>query len=129
MNHGGSETHVKTSDAVGVMAGQTVAFPDERRLGGISHAGGQTFDPNQQRSAAWPSTTTLLIDGLVEEHSDGGFDRFERVVEISAALLEILELVRTVVPTDSTMRFDVAEEREARLALETAFQQIEVLKE
>jgi transcriptional regulator with GAF, ATPase, and Fis domain len=129
MNHGGSETQVKTSDGVGVMAGQTIDFPDESRLGRISYAGGQTFDPDQQRSAALPSTTTLLIDDQVEEHSDGGFDRFERVVEIGAALLEILELVRTVVPTDSTMRFDVAEEREARLALETAFQHIEVLKD
>jgi formate hydrogenlyase transcriptional activator len=69
----------------------------------------------------------LLINDPVEEHSDGGFDRFERVVEIRAALLEILELVRTVAPTDSTMRFNVAKEHEARLALETAFQQIQVL--
>jgi transcriptional regulator with GAF, ATPase, and Fis domain len=126
----GSETHVKRSDGVGVMAGQTVAFPDESRLGRISYAGGQTFDPDQQPREASPATTTLLIDDPVEEHSDGGFDRFERVVEIRAALLEILELVRVVAPIDSTtLRFNVAKEREARLALETAFQQIEVLKD
>jgi transcriptional regulator with GAF, ATPase, and Fis domain len=111
------------------MAGQTVAFPVESRLGRISYAGGQTFDPDQQLREPFPATTTLLIDDPVEEHSDGGFDRFERVVEIRAALLEILELVRTVAPTDSTMRFNVAKEHEARLALETAFQQIQVLKD
>jgi transcriptional regulator with GAF, ATPase, and Fis domain len=120
---------VKRSDGVGVMAGQTVAFPVESRLGRISYAGGQTFDPDQQLREPFPATTTLLIDDPVEEHSDGGFDRFERVVEIRAALLEILELVRTVAPTDSTMRFNVAKEHEARLALETAFQQIQVLKD
>ena len=119
---------MKRSDGVGVMAGQTVAFPDESRLGRILYAGGQTFDPDQQLREALPAATTLLIDDPVEEHSDGGFDRFERVVEIRAALLEILELMRAVAPTDSTMRFNLAEEQEARLALETAFQQIQVLK-
>jgi formate hydrogenlyase transcriptional activator len=112
------------------MAGQTVAFPRCKHTGPFSYAGNQTFDPDEQLREASPATTTLLIDDAAEEHSDGGFDRFERVVEIRAALLEILELVRTVAPTDSTtLRFNVTKERESRLALETAFQQIEALKD
>jgi transcriptional regulator with GAF, ATPase, and Fis domain len=112
------------------MACQTVAFPDLSRLRQFSYAGGQTFGPDQQLREASPATTTLLIDDPAEEHSDGGSDSFERVVEIRAALLQILELVRAVAPTDSAMvRFNVTNEREARVALETAFQQIEVLKD
>lgn len=76
------------------------------------------------------ATATLLIDDRPEERSDEGwFDSFERIVEIRAALLEILELARTVAHTDSTvLRFNVTKER-VRVALETAFQQIEVLKD
>jgi transcriptional regulator with GAF, ATPase, and Fis domain len=112
------------------MACQTVAFPDLSRLRQLSYAGGQTFGPDQQLREASPATTTLLIDDPAEEHSDRGSDSFERVVEIRAALLQILELVRAVAPTDSAMvRFNVTNEREARVALETAFQQIEVLKD
>jgi transcriptional regulator with GAF, ATPase, and Fis domain len=103
---------------------------DDHRFAQFHYAGRQPFNPDHRLREESPATTTLLIDDPVEEHSDGGFDRFERVGEIRAALLKILELVRTVAPTDSTtLRFNVAKEREARLALETAFQQIEVLKD
>jgi hypothetical protein len=101
---------------------------DDHRFAQFHYAGRQPFNPDHRLREESSATTTLLIDDPVEEHSDGGFDRFERVGEIRAALLKILELVRTVAPTDSTtLRFNVAKEREARLALETAFQQIEVL--
>jgi transcriptional regulator with GAF, ATPase, and Fis domain len=112
------------------MAGQTVAFPDESRLGRNLYAGGQTFDPDQPLTEGSSANTELLIDDPPEERCDEGFDRFERIAEVRAALMEILELVRTVAPTDSTIfRLTVSEEREARVALETAFQQIEVLKD
>ena len=101
---------MKSTDRIGVMAGQT-------------------FDPDRQLREASSATSTLMIDDA-DGHSDGGFDSFERVVEIRAALLEILELVRAAAPMDSAMvLFNVTNEREARLALETAFQQIEVLKD
>jgi transcriptional regulator with GAF, ATPase, and Fis domain len=112
------------------MTGETVAFQDVCRLRRFWYAGGQTFDPDQQLREAPSATTTLLKKGSPDEHSDKGFDRLEKIVEIRAALLEILELVRAAAPTDSTiLRFTVTEEREARVALETAFQQIEVLKD
>ncbi len=121
---------MKRTDGVGVIAGRTVAYPDVSRLRRFSYAGHQLLETDQPLKEGSSATTTLLIDDPAEEHSDGGFDNFERVVEIRAALLEILELVRAVAPTDSAMvRFNVTNEREARLALETAFQQIEVLKD
>jgi transcriptional regulator with GAF, ATPase, and Fis domain len=113
------------------MAGQTVAFPDSGTLGRFQHTGRQILETDQPLKNGWSATTTLLIDDRPKERSDEGwFDPFERIVEIRAALLEILELARTVAPADSTvLRFNVTKEREARVALETAFQQIEVLKD
>jgi transcriptional regulator with GAF, ATPase, and Fis domain len=71
-----------------------------------------------------------LLKNDTSEHSGEAFDGFERIVEIRAALLEILELVRTAVPADSkVLRFKGNQEREARVALENAFQQIGVLKD
>jgi len=111
------------------MAGRTVAFPDASRLRRFSYAGHKLLEMDQPLKEGSSATTALLIDDPAEEHSDGGFDSFERVVEIRAALLEILELVRAVAPTDSaTVWFNVTNERETRLAQETAFQRIEVLK-
>jgi len=112
------------------MAGQTVAFPDVSRLGRFPYAGRQLFEADQLLREESSATTTLLIDDPPEEHSDEGSASFERIVEVRAALLEILELVRTVAATDSNiLRFNVTRERETRAALETAFQQIEVLKD
>jgi transcriptional regulator with GAF, ATPase, and Fis domain len=112
------------------MAGQTVAFPDLSRLRGFSSAGRQPFGADQPLREESPRTATLLLDHPSDQHCHDGFDRFEKIVEVRAALLEILELVRTAAPTDSTiMRENVSKEREARVALETAFQQIELLKD
>jgi transcriptional regulator with GAF, ATPase, and Fis domain len=112
------------------MAGRTVAFPDVSRPRRFWYSGGQTFDPDQPLTEGSSANTELLIDDPPEECCDEGFDRFERIADVRAALMEILELVRTVAPTDSTIfRLTVSEEREARVALETAFQQIEVLKD
>jgi transcriptional regulator with GAF, ATPase, and Fis domain len=99
------------------MASQTAAFPDASRLGRFSYAGRRPFDADQPSREEWLAATTLLIDDAPEEPCEGTSDQFERIVEIRAALLEILEL------------FNVCKEREARVALETAFRQIEVLKD
>jgi transcriptional regulator with GAF, ATPase, and Fis domain len=112
------------------MAVQTVAFRDPSGLGPFPYVGHQVFETDQPLKEGSSATTTLLIDDPSEVRSDEEFDRFERIVETRAALLEILELVRTVVPTDPTiLRHNVTEERESRVALETAFQQIEALKD
>jgi transcriptional regulator with GAF, ATPase, and Fis domain len=112
------------------MAVQTVAFRAPSGRGPFPYVGHQVFETDQPLKEGSSATTTLLIDDPSEVRSDEEFDRFERIVETRAALLEILELVRTVVPTDPTiLRHNVTEERESRVALETAFQQIEVLKD
>src|SRR5882762_705077 len=111
------------------MADHAVAFPDVNRLRRLSYSGRQLFQGDHP-SIEEPSTAKSLKNAPPDEHSGDGCKTFAGIVELEAALLEILELVRTVAPTDSTiLRFNVNKEREARVALETAFQQIEVLKD
>ena len=111
------------------MADQAVAFPDVNRLRRLSYSGSQIFQADQP-SIEEPSTTKSLKNTPPDEQSEDGCKSIAGIVELEVALLEILELVRTVVPTDSTiLRFNVNKEREARAALETAFQQIEALKD
>jgi transcriptional regulator with GAF, ATPase, and Fis domain len=74
--------------------------------------------------------TTLLTNDPPDEHSDDEIDSFERIVAVRAALLNVLEFVQTATTIDSTaLRLDVTKLRDARLALETAFAQIKMLKE
>ena len=111
------------------MADHAVAFPDVNRLRRLSYSGRQLFQGDQP-SIEESSTAKSLKNASPDEHSDDGFKSFAGIVELEAALLEILELVRTVATSDSTiLRFNVNKEREARVALETAFQQIEALKD
>jgi len=111
------------------MADHAVALPDVNRLRRLSYSGRQLFQGDQP-SIEESSTAKSLKNASPDEHSDDGFKSFAGIVELEAALLEILELVRTVATSDSTiLRFNVNKEREARVALETAFQQIEVLKD
>ncbi len=110
------------------MAGQTVALPDVGRR--FPNAGRQLVEADQPLREESSATTTSLRNNPPGEHPNKGLDSLERIVEIGAALLEILELVRTASPTDSTiLRLNVTQEGEVRVALETAFQQIEVLKD
>jgi transcriptional regulator with GAF, ATPase, and Fis domain len=76
------------------------------------------------------ANTTLLKRDPPDKHCDDEFDGFESIIGIEAALLEISELVRTATPTDSSvLRLNATKEREARAALETAFQHVKALKE
>ena len=111
------------------MADHAVALPDVNRLRRLSYSGRQLFQGDQP-SIEESSTARSLKNASPDEHSDDGCKSFAGIVELEAALLEILELVRTVATSDSTiLRFNVNKEREARVALETAFQQIEALKD
>jgi hypothetical protein len=79
----GSETHVKRTHGIGVMAGQTVAFPDSGRLGRFPHTGRHLLETDQALKNGSSATATLLTDDRPEERSDEGwFDPFERIVEI-----------------------------------------------
>jgi len=112
------------------MAGSPVAFPDGNRLERIPKAGRQLLARDQPSREGSSATSRLLKKDLPDEQPAAGFDSLEKIVEIRTALLEILELVRTVASPDATiLQFNVTKEREARVALETAFQQIEVLKD
>jgi transcriptional regulator with GAF, ATPase, and Fis domain len=112
------------------MADQAVAFPDVNRLRQLSYSGRQLLGTDQPSIEESSATAMLLKNGPPDNHSKDGSESFERIVEIRAALLEILELVRTMAPTDSAnSRFNVSKEREARVALQTAFRQIEALKD
>jgi len=103
---------------------------DGCRFARFPYAGGQSSDTDQRLREESSTTPSFLTDEPPEEFSEEVFDRFERVVEIRAALLAILELVRTMAPPNSTvLRFNVNNEREARVTLDTAFRQIEALRD
>jgi transcriptional regulator with GAF, ATPase, and Fis domain len=98
--------------------------------GRFPYTGRQLFQADQPLSEELSATTTLLKKDPPDKHHENDFDGFERVIGIEAALLEISELVRTATPTDSSvLRLDATREREARVALETAFQHVKALKE
>jgi transcriptional regulator with GAF, ATPase, and Fis domain len=112
------------------MACQTVAVPDVSTLGRPPLAGRQLSETAQPLREESSASITFLKNNPSGEHSGEGFVSFKRIVEIRVALLEIIELMRTVAPMDSTiLRFNVTQEHETRVALVAAFQQIEVLKD
>src|SRR3954463_15635263 len=109
------------------MAGQTIDVLNNRRFPDGCRQLFKSDQPLRKKSLA---TTILSKKKPPDEHSDHEGDGFDKIVETRAALLEILELVLAATPRDSTvLRSDVTKEREARVALETAFEQINLLKE
>src|SRR5260370_34434811 len=78
-----------------VMADHAVAFPDVNRLRRLSYSGRQIFQGDQP-SIEESSTTKSLKNASPDEHSDDGCKSFAGIVELEAALLEILELVGTL---------------------------------
>jgi transcriptional regulator with GAF, ATPase, and Fis domain len=84
----------------------------------------------RESGARVTDNTILLANDPPDEHSDNEIDSFERIADVRAALLNVLECVRTATPIDSTaLRLDVTKLRDTRLALETALAQIKMLKE
>ena len=117
----------ETAERVGPMAGQTIDLLDKGRF---PDAGRQLFEKDGPLREESSATMALLKNNPAGERSDDEFDGFEKITEIRAALLEILESVRTATPRDSTvLRSDMTKEREARATLETAFEQIRLLRE
>jgi len=109
------------------MAAQTISVTDDRK---VSHPRRQFLQADQPLGKKSSPTATLLNGVLPDRHYDADLGGFERIVEVRAALLDVLELVRTATPKDSKLlRLDATKEREARAALENAFEQIKRLKE
>src|SRR6266404_5796848 len=109
------------------MPAQTINVTDDRKL---SYPGRQFLQADQPLGRKSSPTATLLSGVPADGHYDADLDGFERIIEVRAALLDVLELVRTATPKDSNLlRLDATKEREARAALENAFEQIKRLKE
>jgi formate hydrogenlyase transcriptional activator len=85
------------------MAGPTVAFPAAGRFEPAPYPI-RPFLPTDQplrKTSAPPTSIGNYPPGQC--HESGEVDGFEGIVGTSPALLEVLELVRTVAPTDSTV--------------------------
>ena len=80
------------------MAGQTMALPNDGSFGSLAPAGPHCFQPDQPLREG-PVAGSSLKDNPAE----CAIGSFEGIVGASAALQEVLDLVRTVAPTDSTV--------------------------
>ena len=82
------------------MAGHTVAFPDDARFANFRYSDTDRLLLDQPQEP--PEANATLLDSP-DPGSAGERDGFRGIVGMSPALLEVLDLVRTVGPTDSTV--------------------------
>src|SRR5215469_5034799 len=84
------------------MNGQTVPLSDDRKSMQFPYPDDGQFHyrPSNERSEA--SSGAVVID-TSEEQCAGEIHGFEGIVGTSPALLELIELIRIVAPTDSTV--------------------------
>jgi formate hydrogenlyase transcriptional activator len=84
------------------MVGQSVPVPEDRKSAHFPYPTYGQFPapPSKQRSEA--SSGAFVID-TSEEQCAGEIHAFDGIVGTSPALLEVIELIRTVAPTDSTV--------------------------
>jgi formate hydrogenlyase transcriptional activator len=82
------------------MAGHTVAFPDDPRFANFRYSDPDRLQLDQAQEP--PEANATLFDSP-EPGSVAERDGFQGIVGMSPALLEVLDLVRTVGPTDSTV--------------------------
>ena len=85
------------------MAGRTVAFPDHRRFPRFPYRGRNSFLSDLRQEEQSEPNPTLRESYASRERCDREIDSFEGIVGKSPALLEVLDLVNTVAPTDSTV--------------------------
>ena len=79
------------------MAGQTMALPNDGSFGSLPPAGRHFVLSDQ------PSRVPVATSPLEDNRPESVIDSFEGIVGASPALKEVLDLVRTVAPTDSTV--------------------------
>ena len=109
------------------MATQTVVFPDD-------HQGSGSLDSARRRSQAsterLQSNARLQICAPPSEHPDDEINDSERIVRICAAMNDVLEFIRTAQLRDSGLAIsDGTKQFEARAALESAVEELEILRE
>lgn len=80
------------------MDGQAVAIPDDPRFATFRYSDHHRFPLDEPQV---PQANSALLDSV--PGSTGERDGFRGIVGTSPALLEVLDLVRTVGPTDSTV--------------------------
>jgi formate hydrogenlyase transcriptional activator len=85
------------------MAGPTVAFPATGRFERFPYPVRPFFPADQPLGTTSAAPTTSLRNYPPAESCQDKADGFEGIVGTSPALLEVLDLVRTVAPTDSTV--------------------------
>jgi len=81
------------------MDGQTAAIPDDPRFADFRYSDHDRFPLGQPQE---PEATSTLLDSPNLD-SAGERDGFQGIVGMSSALLEVLDLIRIVGPTDSTV--------------------------
>jgi formate hydrogenlyase transcriptional activator len=82
------------------MAGHTVNFPDDPGLANFRYSDSDRFQLDQPQESQEVNSTLIDSAGPC---SPGELDGFEGIIGMSSALLEVLDLVCTVGPTDSTV--------------------------
>ena len=82
------------------MAGHTVAFPDDPRFANFRYLDPDRLQLGQPQGP--PEANSTSLDSL-ELGATGERDGFQGIVGMSPSLLEVLDLVRIVGPTDSTV--------------------------
>src|SRR5215470_2311306 len=82
------------------MAGHTVNFPDDPGLANFRYSDSDRFQLDQPQESQEVNSTLIDSAGPC---SPGELDGFEEIIGMSSALLEVLDLVCTVGPTDSTV--------------------------
>jgi transcriptional regulator with GAF, ATPase, and Fis domain len=88
------------------MAGPTVAFPAAGRFERIPNPVRPFLAADQSLRKTSTAPTTSLRNCPPGESREGKADGFEEIVGTSPALVEVLDLVRTVAPTDSTVMIE-----------------------
>src|SRR5215470_12917161 len=81
------------------MAGQPIAFPNDSRFANFRHSDSDRMQADHQEL---PEANSTLL-ACPELHSTAERDGFQGIIGMSPALLEVLDLVCTVGPTDSTV--------------------------
>ena len=109
------------------MATQTVAFPDDHRAAGNLDLVRQS---SHARAARLQARAKLRTSTPPSEYPDNVINDSERIVRICAAMNVVLEFVRTAKLKDSELPIsNWMENLEARLTLQSAVEELELLRE
>jgi len=111
------------------MAGQALAVTDDLGFAVSPYAAHTAFTTDKSLEAS-PAHYRCRTHASSGEHLRNGVDGYEKMVRISAAIQEVLKLVRTGDLKDSTLlMLDRSGQLEASAALQTVVEELEALKD